>query len=176
MQVIYARQPLPATKPGEILPNSIFLVGPTPRDKNVPSWRPKALELLKSKGFDGTVFAPEDADLQGMGEAFDYKTQIWWEIEALGKAACVCCWVPRDLGDMPAFTTNVEFGFCLANKPQRLVLGAPPDAPKMKYLKELGRNNQRFQQAFGRADTLPSIPVVERLEEALDKALQIAKT
>ena len=41
------------------LKKSIFLAGPTPRSKEVKSWRPEAIRLLKEKGFDGVVFVPE---------------------------------------------------------------------------------------------------------------------
>lgn len=53
MQVIHALQKLP---------KSIFLAGPTPRDKNTPSWRPQALEILRDMGFGGPVYVPESAN------------------------------------------------------------------------------------------------------------------
>ncbi len=55
MEVIYAREDLP-----EYLPNSLFLVGPTPRSELVPSWRPEVLRLLGERAFTGTVLVPED--------------------------------------------------------------------------------------------------------------------
>ncbi len=38
---------------------SIFLAGPTPRNKEVKSWRGEALEILQRLGFDGVVYVPE---------------------------------------------------------------------------------------------------------------------
>lgn len=64
-----------------------------------------------------------------------YDDQVWWELEALEKATVVVVWIPRELETMPAFTTNVEFGFLV--KSGKVVIGAPEDAQKMNYLKML---------------------------------------
>lgn len=124
MKVAYALQPLS---------KSIFLAGPTPRSNDVASWRPEALALLRDKLlFDGTVFVPEAADGKPHNE---YDHQVSWEWEALNQATIVVFWIPRELATMPAFTTNVEFGFLVASG--KLVMGAPPDAKKMGYLRAM---------------------------------------
>jgi len=110
---------------------SIFLVGPTPRDSETPSWRPDAIEILKQLGFEGVVFVPERDDWSGV----DYPTQCEWEHEALhysSNMGCIAAWVPRDLKTMPAFTTNVEFGRFVDCG--RFVYGRPDSAPKNRYL------------------------------------------
>lgn len=123
-----------ALKPIE---KSIFLAGPTPRDPSVPSWRPSAIRLLDELNFSGTVYLPETEDDKWQHEYYD---QIYWEWEAINISTVVAFWVPRDLVDMPAFTTNVEYGL-VANS-SKVVLGYPEDAPKMKYLDALaGRYN-----------------------------------
>lgn len=124
MQIVYAREPFPTT-----MYRSVFLAGPTPRSADVASWRPEALELLKKHGLaDATIFVPENP---GKPMA-DYDDQVGWESEALNRADVVLFWVPRDLATMPAFTTNVEFGmWCKSGK---VVFGAPPEAPKNRYL------------------------------------------
>lgn len=124
MKITYALEPVP---------KSIFLAGPTPRTPEVPSWRPAAIEMLRNElNFDGTVLVPEAAD----GKPHDdYDRQISWEWEALNQATIVVFWVPRELIAMPAFTTNVEFGFLVASG--KLVLGAPTSASKMTYLHAL---------------------------------------
>lgn len=122
MQVIYAREPFPTS-----VRRTIFLAGPTPRSAGVPSWRPEALKLLES--FDGHVFVPESRD--GLYEE-SYDAQVEWETAALNRADVIVFWVPRDLETMPAFTTNVEFGlWCNSGK---VVFGAPPEAPKNRFL------------------------------------------
>lgn len=120
MKIAYARTQLA---------KSIFLAGPTPRSKNVQSWRPAAVACLDTLKFDGTVFVPEDSD---QSWAFNYDSQIEWELQALHSASCILFWVPRDFVDMPAFTTNVEFGLFAKNR--NIVLGTPPDAVRVKYL------------------------------------------
>ena len=125
MEVVYARQPFP-----ERFTRALFLAGPTPRSPEVPSWRPRALELLRERGFEGVVFVPEDAD---GSRRFDYTDQIEWESEGLALADVIVFWVPRELETMPAFTTNVEWG--IWQRSGKVVLGAPANAPKLRYLR-----------------------------------------
>jgi hypothetical protein len=147
MKVIYALQELP---------KSIFLAGPTPRDANTPSWRPRALSLLEDAiGFDGTVLVPET---EGWDAHDQYDTQVHWEWEALNLATVVVFWVPRDLETMPAFTTNIEFG--LLAKSGKVVFGYPDGAPKMKYLEKLAKSF--------------NIPVFETMLETLEYAVHKA--
>jgi hypothetical protein len=121
MKVIYAR---------ETIEPSIFLAGPTPRSKDVPSWRPRALELLE--GFKGTVYVPED---RSGNVQFEYYDQINWEWHALETSSVILFWIPREIETMPALTTNVEFGMYAASG--KIVVGRPPEAQKMKYLDAL---------------------------------------
>lgn len=113
---------------------SIFLAGPTPRDPAVPSWRPEAIQLLEKLGFAGTVIVPETDDWSAHDQ---YDNQIDWEWEGLNTATVVVFWIPRHLQDMPAFTTNVEYGLTVASS--KAVLGAPEGTPKMGYLKRLAQ-------------------------------------
>ena len=107
---------------------SIFLVGPTPRSSDVESWRPTALLYLEE--FDGIVYVPEmrSADQTRL----DYTFNAEWEHEALNASTVIVAWVPRDLETMPAFTTNVEFGYFVSSG--KLIYGRPDDAPNCKYL------------------------------------------
>jgi 8-oxo-dGTP pyrophosphatase MutT (NUDIX family) len=133
MEVVYTGEEMP-----EKFTKSIFLAGPTPRNKEEQeSWRPDALQILEDKGFDGVVFVPEDRK----GEfKLEYDDQIAWEEKYLNVADCIVFWVPRDLEPdskgypkMAAFTTNVEFGTWQTSG--KMVFGAPPKATKNGYLK-----------------------------------------
>jgi hypothetical protein len=127
MKVVYAKQKIP-----EKLGPSIFLAGPTPRSSNpVPSWRPEALKILEKIEFPGTVFVPED---EGGTFRGSYTDQTEWEKAALNIANITVFWIPRELETMPAFTTNVEFGYWVARQPDKIVYGRPEQAPKTKYL------------------------------------------
>ncbi len=118
----------------------IFLAGPTPRSKSVESWRPEALELFKTLEFLGTIFIPEprhgwDNNMFSGEEgkiSYDWKIIIDWELEHLEKADVILFWIPREIDAMPAFTTNVEFGFWL--KSDKAMYGRPDWAPKNGYL------------------------------------------
>lgn len=112
-----------------INPVSIFLAGPTPRKKTVPSWRPHALEILDKLEFNGVVYVPEK---KIQNEEYDYLTQVEWEHTCLEVSGAICFWVPRKLPDMPAFTTNVEFGRYVSSG--RAFYGRPDDAEKKGYL------------------------------------------
>lgn len=135
MHVVYTGEEMPET-----ITKSIFLAGPTPRNKDeVESWRPDAIKILEDKGFDGVVFAPEGRDGKFK---MDYDDQIEWEHKHLNVADCIVFWVPRDLSldkddqlKMPAFTTNVEWGTWASSG--KVVFGCPEDLSKRKnkYLK-----------------------------------------
>ena len=109
---------------------SVFLAGPTPRDDVTPSWRPEAVEIFDRIGFfkhdDGMIFAPEPW-------GGDWTEQVEWEENHLKKASCIMFWIDRNLKTMPGFTTNIEWGvWC---KSRKVVLGAPSNAPKTRYIK-----------------------------------------
>ena len=111
--------------------SSIFLAGPTPRDINVQTWRKEAIKILQSLKYDGIVYFPE---LEFDDRTYDYNNQVLWEREALYAASIIAFWIPRDIETMPAFTTNVEFGYWLAKNRDKVIYGRPKDAVKNKYL------------------------------------------
>ena len=124
MQVIYSQEEAPKT-----FVKSIFLAGPSPRDKEHYNWRVDALKTLEELGYDGVVFVP----LPRNGEwPTDYDAQVNWEYDHLNMADIIAFWVPRDLKDLPAFTTNVEFGMFYESG--KVVLGHPDGAPGMRYM------------------------------------------
>ena len=113
---------------------SIFLAGPTPRDKDIISWRNEAIKILEKLGCDGIVYVPEYSTWK---PKTDYVDQAMWERNGLSNATIIVFWIPRYLPDMPAFTTNVEFGYWLHTG--KVVYGRPNDAEKIKYLDWLYR-------------------------------------
>ncbi|MNB98492.1 NUDIX domain protein [compost metagenome] len=129
--VVYSDQKLPT----EVL-KTIFLAGPTPRDNSVTSWRNEAVEIFKKNNFKGTLLIPEPST--GKFE-HDYTDQVDWELEAMQMADVILFWIPRELDSMPAFTTNVEFGFWVNSG--KIVFGFPKEAEKMRYLEYLAIDN-----------------------------------
>jgi len=129
---------------------SIFLAGPTPRDNNVQSWRPEAIEILKKQNFFDTIYIPEPRNNKWESE---YMNQIQWEFDMLNQSSIILFWIPRDLNSMPGFTTNVEFGMFLH---KNISLGYPISAPKMKYLDWHARKL--------------SIPIAHTLEDTIENA------
>ena len=108
---------------------SIFLAGLTPREENVVSWRTELCKKLDELGFDGVVYVPEYSTWKPKE---DYVDQAMWERIALTEATVILFWIPRELPDMPAFTTNVEFGYWLHSG--KVIYGRPNNAKKVKYL------------------------------------------
>ena len=108
---------------------SIFLAGPTPRGKEIASWRVDAVKKLEELGFDGVVFVPEYSTWIPKE---NYVDQANWEREALTEATVILFWIPRSLPDMPGFSTNVEFGYWMHSK--KVIYGRPDGAPKTRYL------------------------------------------
>ena len=140
---------------------SIFLAGPSPREKDVADWRHDAVKYLESIKFDGTVFLPVpknrfygDDDSTG----WTYDEQVAWECECRALADINLFWVPRDIkGRMPAFATNIEFGEDLASG--KIVYGRPATAEKCRYF------DKRFIDM--------GLPFFETLEDTIDHAVSL---
>lgn len=140
---------------------SIFLAGPTPRDENTISWRIDVCDRLEKLGFDGVVYNPEYSSWKPKSSYID---QAEWEREALTEATVILFWIPRDLKDMPAFTTNVEFGYWLHTG--KIIYGRPDDSVKNKYLDWLYKLDYN-KEPFNDLDELlkESIMMVDELYE-----------
>ena len=136
---------------------SIFLAGPTPRSLDVETWRKKAIKILEELGFDGIVYVPE---LEHDNRTFNYDNQVWWEREALHNASSIVFWVPRS-EFLPAFTTNVEFGYWIARNNAKVIYGRPDDSEKNKYLDWL------YQTETGKEP-------INNLSDLLKEAIKIA--
>jgi len=108
---------------------SIFLAGPTPRSAEVKTWRKEACAKIEKLGFDGVVYVPEYSSHKPLEE---YLNQVEWERDALSNASVIVFWIPRSLPDMPAFTTNVEFGYWIHTG--KVIYGRPDDSEKNRYL------------------------------------------
>ena len=108
---------------------SIFLAGPTPRTNDILSWRIEACKFLEENGFDGVVYVPEYSSWRALD---NYDNQVYWEREALTNASVIVFWIPRSLPDMPAFTTNVEFGYWIHSG--KILYGRPEESRKNTYL------------------------------------------
>lgn len=128
MNIIYSNQAAPNITDG-IIPRSIFLAGPTPRDMITPSWRPDAITHLKNHQFSGTVFVPEH---EVRMPNIDYTNQTEWENSCLISSYVILFWIPRNLTTLPGFTTNVEFGRFYEN--HTTLYGRPDKAPHTRYL------------------------------------------
>ena len=136
---------------GETLPKevtrSIYLAGPTARfdPDNPPDnaangqkdalWRYEAIRLFESFGYEGVLFIPEYNPDNPEAHKIDYQDQFGWELEAMNMADVIVFFVPRNLKTLPAFTTNVEFGYWVRSG--KVVFGDTPDAEKNSYLMNL---------------------------------------
>lgn len=148
MQTVYSLEEPPSS-----YRKSIFLAGPTPRNTDVQSWRPQALRILENLGYNGVVFIPENRN--GIGKTYEYGLYPKWEHRMLDMADCIVFWIPRDLKKLPGFTTNVEFG--LYAKSGKCILGAPPEAKNISYLKIVASKH--------------SLPCFTTLEETIQHGL-----
>jgi hypothetical protein len=155
INIVWAREPIPAGP-------SVFLAGPTPRTATVPSWRPDAIAAL-GQAWTGhrplTVLTPES---RGGRRAAEYHDQVDWEATGLDTATAILFWIPRDLRDLPGFTTNVEFGLYVRSG--RVVLGCPPDCPNPERNRYLIWTAHRY-----------GVPVHHSLPAAVNDALTIVR-
>ena len=121
----------------EEIPNGgIFLAGPTRRNsKYNASWRKVAVDLFEKEQYNGILYIPEYGTTESFEDSLtNIHKQTDWEWEALDKASVIMFWIPRDIEELPGFTTNVEFGRYTALVPEKIVLGYPENARKMRYL------------------------------------------
>lgn len=146
MKVIYSNFPI---HENDYL-NSIFLAGPTPRSPDVKSWRPEALSILSKLKFKGNVFVPEWDKFENK---INYLDQVEWEWNALHNAKAIVFWIPRNLKDMPAFTTNVEFGRYTALRTD-IIYGRPDQSCKNEYLDWLYAKTQNNTNIFNDLENL----------------------
>ncbi len=153
LRLVWAREPIPAGGP------SVFLAGPTPRAEAVASWRPDAVAELARQWAHCTPLTVLTPESRGGKRAACYDDQFEWEQAARAAARVVMFWIPRDLATMPAFTTNVEFGYDVALG-RAVALGCPPGCPnpeRNRYLVRLARRH--------------GVPVAETLPSAVAAAL-----
>jgi hypothetical protein len=156
MHVVYAQQEAPTT-----YSKSLFLAGPSRRTREPPpflcdppyNWRLDALTLLQQLNYDGVVFVPLPEDGKWN---HSYESQIEWELQNLDRADQIVFWVPREMPELPALTTNVEFGRYFDSG--RVVLGFPPETQHMRYLETTGRAE--------------GVPVFHTLTETLTEAIK----
>lgn len=131
MQIYYSDSPMPTT-----LTKSLFLAGPSSRDKETFDWKIEAVKILEEMNFDGDVFIPVPKRKFAGGdesESWSYIEQVAWECECRHIADMIVFWVPRDIkGKMPGFTTNIEFGEDLSSG--KYIYGRPDKADKCRYL------------------------------------------
>ena len=153
MNVIYTTQPIePNVK-------SIFLAGPSPRSDDVESWRPQAIQYLRDMDFDGIVYNPEHENGQEGFSNCDYPPD--WEHSAIKASTVLLFWIPRDLDTMPAFTTNVEFGY-FVKEPIMMMYGRPDNSPKNRYLDWLMKKER------------PDVPIYTELKSLIQEAVNIS--
>ena len=131
MRTIYAGESFPTS-----MTKSLFLAGPSPRNSDHHNWRAEAIQILQQRGYDGDVYLPLPRD--GIFPE-DYIGHVDWEQNAMERSDIVVFWIPRDLEDLPGFSTNVEFGQKCSNR--NIVLGYPEGAPKTKFLQFLAEKN-----------------------------------
>jgi hypothetical protein len=160
MILIFATDPVPTH-----ISKSIFLAGPSPRDKNTFDWKKTALEFFEKNNFDGHVFIPIPKNkFYGLDDSADwtYDNQIEWEVLFRKIADIILFWIPRDIqGKMPAFTTNIEFGEDLNTG--KIVYGRPDNAEKCRYLDKRILNNH--QPIYNDLSTLISA-CIKKLEQS----------
>lgn len=151
MHIVYASETFDQnTEP------TLFLAGPTPRNKTVVSCRNQALEILEKLEYHGAVFVPEPRT----GPFPDYITQISWEEEHLKKADLILFWIPRDMNTLPGLTTNIEWGRWESSG--KVVLGYPSESDHMRYIAHYAEKYK--------------VPTFSTLEDTLGKAVALLKT
>lgn len=122
MTPVYAGEEPTTDHPG------IFLAGPTPRNNQATSWRPRMLKILTELNWPGYVYIPESRNKSYLKSYIDH---VQWEEDMLLKADCILFWIARHFPHMPGQTTNDEWGFWKDSG--KVVLGYPKWAERIRY-------------------------------------------
>lgn len=119
----------------DIEPNGIFLAGPTHRSwaPNKLRWRQQAIKLFSEYGFKGNLFVPEFRNTENADIPIHNSKIYEWEHFAMSVADVILFWIPRS-EELPGFTTNVEFGYCMGHGLKKVVYGRPDNTPHTDYL------------------------------------------
>jgi len=111
------------------------------------------LDILEKKKYSDYVLVPESRNKAKSS----YFENIEWEQEGLKVINGILFWIDRDLKNSPGFEVNVLFGEWY--KSGKIVLGAPKEAPEMKYLRYLAVREK--------------IPVLNTIEDTIDAVLKL---
>lgn len=175
--------------PPELFSKSIFLAGPSPRTKEVQSWRPDALRILSAKGYDGVVFVPEQKPGDDQTR-YDWSQAPQWEHKMLDMSDIVLFWVPRDvtlssdsaldLSNQLAGRTEADIYYYLTNQPYKPELKLPGFTTNV----ELGHWISSGRAMLGHPPKAPHtgyldfmadkfrVPILPTLENLIDKSLE----
>lgn len=113
-----------------IVGESIFLAGCSPREGQTILWRKDAIERYGQLEFKGTLIIPEPEPSEPW---HDFINVVEWEDYYLKLASKIIFWIPRSIHDeIYGFTSNVEFGMYLYSG--KVVYGRPDDSDNNRYL------------------------------------------
>lgn len=113
---------------------SVFLAGPSLRGEKRTPWRDNAISLFRDYGFNGIIYIPEVEDFKiekSKQERFD------WIFSCLSISDAILFWIPRDMIEYYGLSTNVEFGYCIGQYPDKVVYGRPRGAEKIGFLDKM---------------------------------------
>jgi len=139
---IYALEPLPAP-PARV----VYLAGPVDREAPETDWHAHAITELRTSGFGGSIVIP--VLRPGTAKRPGADARIAWEHAAMSRADALLFWIPRALWTLPGLTSNLEWG--IWHDSGKAVLGAPAEAPRMRYLRFHAR-----RMGAPQADSLPA--------------------
>lgn len=147
---------------------SVFLAGPTVRGNqpHLKSWRVEAINVFKSKGFNGNLIIPEFGSATE-SDQFRYDVPVW-EFFGLRNCSCIMFWVPRTK-ELIGLTTNHEHGYWMGREREKMVYGRPNDAYRVSYLDIMW-----VQDLRNRSHLNSGCPIYTTIEKTVEAAITLA--
>lgn len=62
------------------------------------------------------------------------------------------------------------------SKPERMVMGVPPEAVKVRYHLEISRDVERLFKSYNREAPVKALPIYTDMESMLRHAVELART
>jgi hypothetical protein len=145
---------------------TVFLAGPTVRGNqpNLISWRFEAIDLFKSKNFDGNIIIPEFID-KTESDKYRYDLPVW-EFFGLQKSKIIMFWIPRTR-ELIGLTTNFEFGYWIGRDREKIVYGRPDNSYRNTYCDIMWVEDAKRKSKI--------CPIYNTLEKTVDASIRLLK-
>lgn len=144
---------------------TVFLAGCTVRgnQSHLTSWRFEAVDIFKSKNFNGNLIIPEFIDKKE-SDQYRYDLPVW-EFFGLRKSDVIMFWIPRTR-ELIGLTTNFELGYWMARYRDKVIYGRPDNAYRIAYCDIMWKEDAKEKSK--------KYPIYNTLEKTVNASIKMS--